>query len=114
MQTFPNSEVDIIETTLLFSVNTLQYLLFTAMGLTCQMQIDQHQQDAEKWQEIYNTNMPIYFRYKYYIPCTGTQEFPQISPQFLRLAHETYGNPAHYKVLILTIPEYIFDKTLSL
>jgi len=63
MQTFPNSEVDIIETTLLFSVNTLQYLLFTAMGLTCQMQIDQHQQDAEKWQEIYNTNMPIYFRY---------------------------------------------------
>jgi hypothetical protein len=37
MQTFPNSEVDIIEITLLFSVNTLQYLLFTAMGLTYQM-----------------------------------------------------------------------------
>jgi hypothetical protein len=44
MQTFPNSEVDIIDTTLLFSVNTLQYLLFTAMGFTCQMQVDQHQQ----------------------------------------------------------------------
>jgi hypothetical protein len=38
IQTFPNSEVDIIEITLLFSVNTLQYLLFTAMGLTYQME----------------------------------------------------------------------------
>ena len=33
-----DSEVDIIEITLLFSVNTLQYLLFTAMGLTYQME----------------------------------------------------------------------------
>lgn len=35
LQTFPKSTVEIIETTRLFSVNTLQYLLFTAMGLTC-------------------------------------------------------------------------------
>lgn len=33
-QTFPKSSVDIIDTTLLFSVKTLQYLLFTAIGFT--------------------------------------------------------------------------------
>lgn len=123
MQTFPNSEVDIIDTTLLFSVKTLQYLLFTAMGLTCQMQVDQPSADAEKWQEIeQNTNISLSSyhsdikacRYKYYIPCTGTREFPQISPQFLRLVRETCGNPAYYKVLIFMIPEYIFNKALSL
>lgn len=32
--TLPKSEVDIIDTARLFSVKTLQYLLFTAMGLT--------------------------------------------------------------------------------
>jgi hypothetical protein len=79
--------------------------------------------DAEKWQEIeQNTNISLSSyhsdikacRYKYYIPCTGTREFPQISPQFLRLVRETCGNPAYYKVLIFMIPEYIFNKALSL
>jgi hypothetical protein len=33
-KTFPNSWVEIMDTFLLFSVNTLQYLLFTAIGFT--------------------------------------------------------------------------------
>lgn len=37
-QTFPNSAVDIIKTVRLFSVNTLQYLLLTAIGFTWEIE----------------------------------------------------------------------------
>jgi hypothetical protein len=40
--TFPNSLLEMTDTALLFSVNTLQYLLLTAIGFTCNNEKQSH------------------------------------------------------------------------
>jgi hypothetical protein len=77
--------------TLLFSVNTLQYLLFTAIGLTYKMRSYQHQSDSKKWQKRAE-HRDIHFH-------THALKHDNIN-----IFHTVYRNPGH-STNFSTVPE---------
>lgn len=100
-QTFPNSAVEIIDTTRLFSVKTLQYLLFTAIGFTCKKKKkNQNGQimailegNLKKNERLCEPSIELHIKNQLNILCTSTLEYPRIAQWFQRLEHGNDGNP---------------------
>lgn len=90
-QTFPKSAVEMIHTTLLFSVKTLQYLLFTAIGFTFKLCTKMQSATWKGKPKIRNTIKVVN---KLNLPYTSIQVYLQTFQLFQKLESENDDSPA--------------------